>query len=50
LNREQTEGQQRIEDTGQLTRQGMETVDEEFMEAVFTFMEQAQKAGKPFFV
>jgi hypothetical protein len=40
-------GRQQIEDTGQLTRKRMETVDEEFMEAAFTFMEQAQKAVLP---
>lgn len=42
-------GKQRIEDTGPLTRKRMETVDEEFMNATFKFMERAKAQGKPFF-
>ena len=40
----------RIEDTGPLTRQRMETVDEEFLGAALEFIEQAHADGKPFFV
>jgi len=40
----------RIEDTGPLTRQRMETVDAEFLEGALGFMEQANDAGEPFFV
>ena len=43
-------GRQRIEDTGPLTRKRMETVDEEFIDAGFAFMDHAHEAGKPFFV
>jgi arylsulfatase A-like enzyme len=44
------DGTQRIEDTGPLTRQRMETVDEEFLDASLTFIEKAHKDKKPFFV
>ncbi len=40
----------KIEDTGPLTRKRMETVDEEFLQAALQFIENAHKAGKPFFV
>jgi arylsulfatase A-like enzyme len=40
----------RIEDTGPLTRERMETVDEEFHEAAMAFIERAHAEGKPFFV
>jgi len=42
-------GRQRIEDTGPLTRQRMERIDEEFIDASFDFMERAVAADKPFF-
>jgi arylsulfatase len=40
----------RIEDTGPLTQQRMETVDEEFLGAALEFIENAHAQGKPFFV
>ena len=43
-------GRQRIDDTGPLTRARMEYVDEEFVDAGFAFMDQAQADGAPFFV
>jgi arylsulfatase A-like enzyme len=43
-------GKQRIEDTGPLTPQRMDRVDEEFMEAAFAFMDKARTDHKPFFV
>lgn len=43
-------GKQRCEDTGTLTRQRMERVDEEFIDASFKFMDKAIKDRKPFFV
>ena len=43
-------GKQTIEDTGPLTRKRMETVDEEFINASFEFMDKATSEGKPFFV
>jgi arylsulfatase len=43
------DGTQRIEDTGPLTRERMETVDEEFLAATFDFIERAHEANKPFF-
>ena len=43
-------GKQRIEDTGDLTRERMKTVDEEFIDAAFTFIEKAKSEDKPFFV
>src|SRR5712692_1339867 len=43
-------GKQKCEDTGQLTRKRMETVDEEFLKSGIDFIERANKAGKPFFV
>jgi arylsulfatase len=42
-------GRQRCEDTGPLTRKRMEHVDEEFINASFTFMDKAAADGKPFF-
>lgn len=42
-------GRQRCEDTGPLTRQRMERVDEEFIDASFAFMEKALADRKPFF-
>ena len=40
----------RIQDTGPLTRQRMETADEEFATAALDFIDRAHKADKPFFV
>ncbi len=40
----------RIEDTGALTEERMETVDDEFLEATIDFIERAHHDGKPFFV
>jgi arylsulfatase len=40
----------RITDTGPLTRKRMETVDDEVTDRTLEFMEEAQKAGKPFFL
>ena len=40
----------RIEDTGPLTQQRMETVDGEFLEAALAFIENAHAEGRPFFV
>jgi len=44
------DGTQKIQDTGPLTRKRMETVDEEFLEATFKFIDKAQADRKPFFV
>jgi arylsulfatase A-like enzyme len=44
------DGTQKIEDTGPLTRKRMETVDVEFLEASFKFIDKAHADGKPFFV
>jgi len=43
-------GKQKIEDTGPLTKQRMETCDEEFTEAALGFIDRTHKAGKPFFI
>lgn len=43
-------GKQKCEDTGALTRKGMETVDDEFIAASVNFMKRSKKADKPFFV
>jgi arylsulfatase len=40
----------RVEDTGPLTRERMETVDEEFHNAAMNFVDRAHKAEKPFFL
>ncbi len=45
-----TYGDGRIEDTGPLTRQRMETVDAEFLDAALGFMDAAAAADEPFFV
>ncbi len=42
-------GKQKIQDTGPLTRKRMETVDDEFTDAAFDFMDRSAKSGKPFF-
>jgi arylsulfatase A-like enzyme len=44
------DGSQRIENTGPLTTKRMETVDEEFLDASFKFIDKAVKDDKPFFV
>ena len=46
----QADGTQKIEDTGPLTKQRMETVDDEFLGAAIDFMNRSKQAGKPFFV
>jgi arylsulfatase len=43
-------GGQKIEDTGALTRERMQTVDTEFFNAEQKFVDGAVKSGKPFFV
>ena len=43
-------GGQKIEDTGPLTRQRRETIDEETLAAARDFIQRQHKAGKPFFV
>jgi arylsulfatase len=40
----------RIEDTGPLTRERMETVDDEFLDATRRFITDARGSGTPFFV
>jgi arylsulfatase len=42
-------GNQKIENTGPLTRKRMETVDEEFLDSALDFIDRQHKAGKPFF-
>ena len=44
------DGTQQIEDTGPLTRERMETVDEEVTAEALAFMDKAHADGKPFFV
>jgi arylsulfatase A-like enzyme len=44
------DGTQKIEDTGPLTRERMETVDEEFLEGGLDFIERAKTQDKPFFL
>ena len=43
-------GKQTIKDTGPLTKNRMETIDEEVTAKTLDFMERAKKADKPFFV
>ncbi|MCZ8099461.1 MAG: arylsulfatase [Burkholderiales bacterium] len=43
-------GRQRCQDTGPLTIERMKTVDEEFNARTIRFMEEAARAGEPFFV
>jgi arylsulfatase len=43
-------GKQTIKDTGPLTRERMETADEEFIGRTLDFMDRAHNAQKPFFV
>jgi arylsulfatase len=42
-------GKQSCEDTGPLTKQRMETVDEEFLKATLDFIDRATQEKKPFF-
>ena len=42
-------GKQKIEDTGPLTKERMETCDDEFVMAAKAFIQNANAAGKPFF-
>ena len=42
-------GKQTIEDTGQLTRKRMETIDDETSAAAIDYMKRQVQAGKPFF-
>ena len=44
------DGTQKIENTGPLTTKRMETVDEEFLDATFKFMEKSAQDDKPFFI
>jgi len=44
------DGTQRIEDTGPLTKQRMQTVDEEFLAAASTFITDKADTDQPFFV
>jgi len=43
-------GPQKIEDTGQLSRERMTTADQEFIAASLDFIKRAKEADKPFFV
>lgn len=43
-------GSQKIEDTGQLNRKRMETIDEETLAAAMGFIDKSTKDNKPFFV
>ncbi len=43
-------GKQKIEDTGPLTRERMETCDDEFVAAAKDFIKRAEDEGKPWFV
>jgi arylsulfatase len=43
-------GKQRIEDTGPLTKERMETCDDEFVAAARDFIQRQVKADRPFFV
>lgn len=45
-----SDGSQRIEDTGPLTKKRMETVDEEFRDAAAEFIKRQVEAENPFFV
>ena len=44
------DGTQRIEDTGPLTRERMETCDDEFRDAAVEFIERQEQADTPWFV
>jgi arylsulfatase len=44
-----TVGKQRIEDTGPLTKERMETIDDEIVDGAIDFIERQHSAGTPFF-
>ncbi len=46
----QSDGTQKIEDTGPLTKKRMETVDDETSDRAIAFIKEQVEAGKPFFV
>ena len=46
----QSNGTQKIEDTGPLTKKRMETVDDETVAAAKDFIKKQNKAGNPWFV
>ena len=46
----QSDGTQKIEDTGPLTKKRMETVDDETSDRAIEFIREQEKAGKPWFV
>ncbi len=46
----QTDGSQKVEDTGPLTKKRMETIDDDAAARSVEFIEKQHKAGKPFFV
>ncbi|MGD9137817.1 MAG: arylsulfatase [Desulfobacterales bacterium] len=46
----QTDGTQKIEDTGPLTKKRMETVDDETSDRAIAFIREQHAAGKPWFV
>jgi arylsulfatase len=46
----QSDGTQKIEDTGPLTKKRMETVDDETSDRAIEFIKEQEKAGKPWFV
>jgi arylsulfatase A-like enzyme len=43
-------GKQKCEDTGPLTRERMETIDEDLLQASLDFRDKSAKSGKPFFL
>src|SRR5271165_1240157 len=43
-------GGQRVEDTGPLTKKRMETIDDEVTQHALRFIDEAHKAGEPFFL
>jgi arylsulfatase A-like enzyme len=43
-------GKQKCEDTGPLTRQRMETIEEDLLQVSLDFMDKSVKSGKPFFL
>ena len=45
-----TDGTQKIQSTGPLTKKRMETIDEEITKASLYYLEKAKKADKPFFL
>ena len=49
VQRQLPDGTQTIEDTGQLTKKRMETIDDETVAAAKDFIQRQHEAGKPFF-